>query len=83
MSVSLMGERNRNIAVFGASGSMNQSFCQKYDFSKVKRGKSDLDQIRKSGVEDWRFVYLKGAGPYVRVFNLVQPEHMTVGTALK
>ena len=67
---------NRNIAVYGASGSMkSRAFARNLVFSCVARGESILLTDPKSELYEDLSVYLEENGYCVRVFNLVSPEN--------
>lgn len=67
---------NRNIAVYGASGSMkSRAFARNMIFQSVKRGDSVIVTDPKSELYEDMSEYLKHNGYTVRVFNLVEPEH--------
>ena len=76
VSIPVASRMNRNIAVFGASGSMkSRAFVRNMIFQSVKRGESLILTDPKSELYEDMSVYLKEQGYIVRVFNLVQPEH--------
>ncbi len=67
---------NRNIAVFGASGSMkSRAFARNMIFQTVKRGESLVLTDPKSELYEDMAKYLEDNGYLVKVFNLVSPEH--------
>lgn len=67
---------NRNIAVYGASGSMkSRAFARNLVFSCVARGESLIITDPKSELYEDMAVYLEEHGYIVRVFNLVNPEN--------
>lgn len=76
VSIPVASRMNRNIAVFGASGSMkSRAFVRNMIFQSVKRGESLILTDPKSELYEDMSVYLKEQGYIVRVFNLIQPEH--------
>lgn len=67
---------NRNIAVYGASGSMkSRAFVRNLVFTCVARGESLIVTDPKSELYEDMAVYLEENGYTVRVFNLVNPEN--------
>lgn len=75
---------NRNIAVYGASGSMkSRTFCRNAIFQSVKRGDSIICTDPKSELYEDMSHYLRDNGYVVRVFNLVDPEHSDSWNCLK
>lgn len=67
---------NRNIAVYGASGSMkSRAFVRNLVFTCVARGESLIVTDPKSELYEDMAGYLDKNGYIVRVFNLVNPEH--------
>lgn len=67
---------NRNIAVFGASGSMkSRAFVRNYIFQAVRRGESLVITDPKSEIYEDMSEYLKNEGYDVKVFNLVSPQN--------
>lgn len=67
---------NRNIAVFGASGSMkSRAFARNMLLQCVKRGESIVVTDPKSELYSDMAVYLKKNNYTVKVFNLVNPEN--------
>ncbi len=67
---------NRNIAVFGASGSMkSRAFARNMIFQTVRRGESLVVTDPKSELYEDMAKYLENNGYLVKVFNLVSPEH--------
>jgi len=67
---------NKNIAVFGASGSMkSRAFVRNYIFQAVRRGESVVLTDPKSELYEDLAEYLKNNGYDVKVFNLISPEH--------
>ena len=67
---------NRNIAVYGASGSKKtRAFCVNMVFQCVARGESLLISDPKSEIYEKCSQYLRNEGYVVRVFNLVSPEN--------
>lgn len=76
VSIPVNSRMNRNIAVFGASGSMkSRAFVRNMIFQCVKRGESLILTDPKSELYEDMSLYLKENGYIVRVFNLVHPEH--------
>ena len=67
---------NRNIAVFGASGTMkSRAFARNMIFQTVKRGESLVVTDPKSELYEDMAKYLESNGYTVKVFNLVSPQH--------
>lgn len=67
---------NKNIAVYGASGSMkSRAFVRNVVFQSVKRGESLVLTDPKSELYESMSQYLRDSGYTVKVFNLVDPEH--------
>jgi len=67
---------NRNIAVFGASGTMkSRAFARNMILQTVKRGESLVVTDPKSELYEDMAKYLEENGYLVKVFNLVSPEH--------
>ena len=67
---------NRNIAVYGASGSKKtRAFCINMVFQCAARGESLLISDPKSEIYEKCSEYLRREGYTVRVFNLVSPEN--------
>jgi len=67
---------NRNIAVYGASGSMkSRAFARNMIFQCVKRGESLIITDPKSELYESMSQYLRNNGYEVKVFNLVNPEN--------
>ncbi len=67
---------NKNIAVYGAAGSMkSRAFARNMVFQCVKRGESLAITDPKSELYEDLSQYLKNEGYEVKVFNLVNPEH--------
>ena len=67
---------NRNVAVYGASGSMkSRAYCRNAVFTAVKRGESLYLTDPKSELYEDMSQYLKDNGYTVKVFNLIHPEH--------
>ena len=66
---------NRNIAVYGASGSMkSRAFVRNMIFQCVKRGESIFCTDPKSELYEDMSQYLRDNGYTVRIFNLIHPE---------
>ncbi len=75
---------NRNIAVYGASGSMkSRAFCRNAILQSVKRGDSIICTDPKSELYEDTSEYLRDNGYVVRVFNLVDPEHSDAWNCLR
>ena len=75
---------NRNIAVFGASGSMkSRAFVRNMVFQCVKRGESMVLTDPKSELYNDMAEYLKNENYHVKVFNLVNPEYSDAWNCLK
>ena len=67
---------NRNVAVFGASGSMkSRAYARNVVFQCVKRGESLIITDPKSELYADLCLYLKDNGYTVKVFNLISPEN--------
>lgn len=67
---------NRNVAVFGASGSMkSRAYARNVVFQCVKRGESLIITDPKSELYADLCLYLQDNGYTVRVFNLINPEY--------
>lgn len=67
---------NRNVAVFGASGSMkSRAYARNVAFQCVKRGESLIITDPKSELYGDLHNYLIENGYIVRVFNLINPEN--------
>ena len=67
---------NKNVAVFGASGSMkSRAYVRNYIFQAARRGESMVITDPKSEMYEDMAVYLENQGYEVKVFNLVSPEH--------
>lgn len=67
---------NRNIAVYGASGSMkSRAFARNMILQCVARGESLIITDPKSELFESMSVYLENEGYTVKVFNLVNPEN--------
>ncbi len=72
----LQSRMNRNIAVFGASGSMkSRAFARNMIFQTVRRGESLIITDPKSELYEDTAKYLEQNGYLVKVFNLVSPAH--------
>lgn len=75
---------NRNIAVYGASGSMkSRAFARNMIFQCVKRGESIIVTDPKAELYGDMTEYLKQNGYQVRDFNLVSPKHSDSWNCLK
>lgn len=67
---------NRNVAVFGASGSMkSRAYARNVVFQCVARGESLVITDPKSELYGDLCLYLENNGYLVRVFNLINPEN--------
>ena len=67
---------NRNVAVFGASGSMkSRAYARNVIFQCVARGESLIVTDPKSELYGDFALYLEQHGYTVRVFNLIHPEN--------
>ncbi|MDD2980514.1 MAG: type IV secretory system conjugative DNA transfer family protein [Hespellia sp.] len=67
---------NRNVAVYGASGSMkSRAYVRNAAFQCVARGESIIFTDTKSELYEDLAVYLENNDYIVKVFNLVSPEH--------
>ena len=67
---------NRNIAVYGASGSMKpRAFARNMVLQCVKRGESLIVTDPKSELYEDMSEYLRQNGYTVKVFNLISPEN--------
>ena len=67
---------NRNVAVFGASGSMkSRAYARNMVFQCVKRGESLVITDPKSELYGDLYHYLQDNDYTVRVFNLINPEN--------
>ena len=67
---------NRNVAVFGASGSMkSRAYARNVIFQCVKRGESLIITDPKSELYGDMFLYLQENGYIVKQFNLINPEN--------
>lgn len=76
VSIPLDNRMNKNIAVFGASGSMkSRAFVRNMIFQSVIRGESMVLTDPKSELYEDMSAYLEEQGYLVKVFNLVQPAH--------
>lgn len=65
---------NRNIAVYGASGTMkSRAFVRNYIFQSVRRGESMIVTDPKGELYGDMAKYLEERGYLVKVFNLVNP----------
>ncbi len=72
----LKSRMNRNIAVFGASGTMkSRAFARNMIFQTVKRSESLIITDPKSELYEDMAKYLEDNGYLVKVFNLVSPQH--------
>lgn len=67
---------NRNVAVFGASGSMkSRAYARNVVFQCVKRGESLIITDPKSELYNDLCIYLQKNRYIVKVFNLINPEN--------
>ena len=67
---------NKNIAVFGASGSMkSRAYVRNYIFQATRRGESLVITDPKSEIYEDMAEYLKNEGYDVKIFNLVSPQN--------
>lgn len=67
---------NRNIAVYGASGSKKtRAFAVNMALQCAKRGESLIITDSKSEIYEKTSAYFRGIGYTVKVFNLVSPEN--------
>jgi type IV secretion system protein VirD4 len=67
---------NRNLAVYGASGSKKtRAFCVNMVFQCVARGESLIITDPKSEIFEKCSEYLRNKGYTVKVFNLIKPEN--------
>lgn len=67
---------NRNLAVYGASGSMKtRSFCMNCILQSAARGESLIISDPKSELYEKSSSYLREKGYCVKLFNLVSPEN--------
>ena len=67
---------NKNIAVYGASGTMkSRAFARNMVFQSVRRGESLIITDPKSELYEDMSQYLRNNGYIVKVFNLVNPEN--------
>ncbi len=67
---------NRNVAVYGASGSMkSRAYVRNAALQCVARGESIIFTDTKSELYEDLAVYLENNDYIVKVFNLVSPEH--------
>lgn len=67
---------NKNVAVFGASGSMkSRAYVRNYIFQAARRGESMVITDPKSEMYEDMAVYLENQGYDVKVFNLVSPQN--------
>ena len=67
---------NRNVAVYGAAGSMkSRAYVRNMVFQSVRRGDSLIVTDPKSELYASTAEYLRNNGYIVRVFNLISPEN--------
>lgn len=67
---------NKNIAVYGASGSMkSRAFARNMIFQCVARSESLIITDPKSELYESMSAYLENEGYIVKMFNLVNPEN--------
>lgn len=75
---------NRNVAVYGASGSMkSRAYARNVIFQCVARGESLIINDPKSELYEDAALYLEENGYAVRMFNLVNPESSDSWNCLK
>ncbi len=75
---------NRNMAIFGSSGSMKtRSYCINRILQGVAAGESLIITDPKAELYEKTSAYAKKAGCIVRIFNLVNPEHSDSWQCLK
>ncbi len=75
---------NRNVAVYGASGSMkSRAYARNVIFQCVLRGESLIINDPKSELYEDMAGYLEDNGYIVRMFNLVNPENSDSWNCLK
>ena len=75
---------NRNVAVYGASGSMkSRAYARNVIFQCVLRGESLIINDPKSELYEGMAGYLEDNGYIVRMFNLVNPENSDSWNCLK
>ena len=75
---------NRNMAVFGSSGSMKtRSYCINRILQGIAAGESLIVNDPKAELYEKTSAYAKEAGCIVRIFNLVNPEHSDSWQCLK
>ena len=75
---------NRNMAVFGSSGSMKtRSYCINRILQGIAAGESLIITDPKAELYEKTSAYAKEAGCIVRIFNLVNPEHSDSWQCLK
>ena len=76
ISIPITTRMNKNIAVYGASGSMkSRAFVRNMILQAALRGESMVLTDPKSELYEDMSVYLEEQGYQVKVFNLVNPEH--------
>jgi type IV secretion system protein VirD4 len=76
VSIPVDTRMNKNIAVYGASGSMkSRAFVRNMIFQSVLRGESMILTDPKSELYEDMSLYLEKNGYQVKVFNLIHPEH--------
>jgi len=67
---------NRNVAVYGAAGSMkSRAYVRNMVFQCVRRGESLIITDPKSELYSSMAEYLRDSGYVVKVFNLISPEN--------
>lgn len=76
VSLPIKSRMNRNIAVYGASGSMkSRAFARNMILQAAKRGESIVVTDPKSELFEDMSRYLEDRGYTVKVFNLVNPQN--------
>ena len=75
---------NKNIAVYGASGSMkSRAYSRNACLQAIKRGESFICTDPKSELYEDMAAYAESCGYTTRVFNLVSPENSDAWNALR
>ncbi len=76
ISVPVKTNMNKNIAVYGASGSMkSRAFVRNMILQAVKRGESIICTDPKGELTEDMQLYLRNNGYTVKIFNLVSPKN--------
>jgi len=76
LSIPIESRMNKNVAVFGASGTMkSRAYSRNKIFQSVKAGESLIITDPKSELYESMSEYLKNEGYIVKVLNLVNPEN--------